>query len=137
MKKLKNEMLLKSCRELYYEHSLSYEKIAQRLNLKYSRVRKILQNKITEPQLAFKTYAYRQKYKKLHQRARDDIKQLLLTSKHPVSIRNIQQHLLERHKLTTSRNMIWRYITTELNVSYRKILSIDLKQNYADAKLQR
>lgn len=33
--------------------------------------------------------------------------------------------------------MLRRYITNELNVSYRKIISIDQKQNYADAKLQR
>ena len=33
--------------------------------------------------------------------------------------------------------MLWRYITAELDVSYRKILNINPRHNFPDAKLKR
>ena len=63
--------------------------ISKRLHIKYCRVQRIIKNDITDANLAFCPYSKRPKYKKLHKRARDDIDNLLLTSTHPVSIRDI------------------------------------------------
>ena len=51
--------MLKSCKDLYYEHNLPITSIAKRLKIKYVRVKKIIKDDISDPQLAFRPYAER------------------------------------------------------------------------------
>lgn len=59
---------------------MSAKAVSKRLHIKYSRLLRIQNDQINDPSIAFLKYKPRLKFKKLHNRAKDVINELLVNS---------------------------------------------------------
>lgn len=111
--------------------------VSTRLNIPYRRVLKIINNNISNAEEAFRKYKPRQRFKKLPERAREMIRDLIVTSEKPVWISDIKSMIHKEMRINLSHSMINRYLKSELNVSFRKLRPVSYLYNSHDSKLQR
>lgn len=64
------------------------------------------------------------KFKKIHVRAKQRIEELILTSKYPLQLQDIKKDLQRELQLHINKQTLWKYIRTELDVTYRKLRPI-------------
>jgi hypothetical protein len=120
---------------LVYDCHLPVTQVSKRLQISYPKLLRILKMKITDPEIAFNYRKPRLRFKKLHHWLRDHIHRMISTSTKPVQLNDIHQALIKESKVNISKSMIYRYIRTELNVSYRKLRPVKILYNSIDARL--
>jgi hypothetical protein len=75
-------------------------------------------------------------FKKLHERAKQRIRDYLTDGNQPVLASSLQRFLKEDVQLSVTKPMIRRYLRQELAMTYKVIKPITCNHNFADAKLQ-
>lgn len=133
----KNEKLLEEVNYLIDVCGITMKQVAKRLKINYQRLLRIKSSNILDPELAFQKYKPRRRFRKLHQRARDRIKKMIVDAAKPLQIADIQSVLWREMNLKISHTMLQRYLTQELNVSYRKLRPVSQNYNNLNSKLQR
>ena len=107
------------------------------MGLTYREVSKILQQNSEGNVGAGHVSKKREKFQKLHARARMFIGNFVKEASVPLSARDIQTALREEIQLSVTTDMIKRYLKQELQLVYKKIKPITFAHNNLPAKLQR
>ena len=76
-----------------------------------------------------------QRYKKLHDRAKDFIDDYLEEAKVPIQASSLRKAVKAEVQLNLSKRMVSRYLKDELGLSYKKIKPINDAHNKQQAKL--
>lgn len=91
----------------------------------------------SDPQDDLQPYKPQKRFKKLHERSRRRIQDLILHAQVPLQIKDMQGALRSEMRLKVSSSMLHRYLKQELNVSYRKLRPVSSLYNSVDSLLQR
>jgi len=79
----------------------------------------------------------RRRFKKIHVRAQQKIKEFISTSSEVITAKRVQDMLKETCRLTVSRLMISHYLKEKLGLTYKIIKSIQCQQNAIQNRLKR
>lgn len=82
--KERNKCLLNEAYYLIRDCNVPIKQVSKRLHIKYSRLLRICKVGTDNPEIAFEKYKKQGQYKKLHNRARDRIKELITNASIPL-----------------------------------------------------
>ena len=141
-KKLKHQLevdqqLMKEAFYLINVGKLPLKDVAKRLNINYQRLKRLSKLNLIDPNLFIPKYKLRPSFSKLHERAKTRIAELLVNTRGPLQIVDIQRDLRNNIQLRMSISMLQRFLTSQLNVSYRKLRPISVNYNTISSKAQR
>ena len=92
---------------------------------------------IQDPELALQKYKPQPRFRKLHDRVRDRFKNLVVNATMPLQISYTNSTIKKEMSLNLSHTMVRKYLTQELNVSYRKLRPVSYLYNNLKSKLEK
>lgn len=131
------KMTLKEIHYLVKECKVPLAKVSKRVKLSKGKIKRIIENDIEEPEIAFTRSVTRPRFHKIHERAQEVIKALFENTDHPLCLREVQSVVLSKCHLRVSRPTLGRFLREKLNATYRILRPIKPIHNHPAAKLQR